>query len=251
MTVTTTTFLANLPLAFGIVIGVLMIVPGLLLTATGLLTLRQWYASRRWPVVPARIVTSRVSEVACFEDQIMFKPDISYTFLTPGGHATGDDIAFTGKLFSTREQAAKALAPYQSGMMVKVRYNPEKPAEAVLVRKGALAGLLILLLGLGIIAGVLVAAQGAGLPAARIGTALAALFVILAATACWTGSRLNQARRTGLYPPPGAGSDRDVERLIRQGEKGLAIRLYRELHGTDLKTSRIKVEELAANQRQR
>jgi len=47
------------------------------------------------------------------------------------------------------------------------------------------------------------------------------------------------------YPTAGQGSDEDVERLLRAGEKLLAIRLYRELHGTDLKTSRLRVGEMA------
>jgi ribosomal protein L7/L12 len=53
-----------------------------------------------------------------------------------------------------------------------------------------------------------------------------------------------RARLAGLYPAKGQGRDGDVERLLHQGEKMLAIRLYRELYGADLKTARRRVEEL-------
>ena len=236
----------NVALAFGIVFGILIILTGLILTVVGLSTLRQWQASKQWPIVPARIVSSRVLETPCFEDQIMFKPVVSYTFLTGGGEVTGNDIAFVGKMYGTRERAAKEISHYPAGVIVKVRYNPDALAESVLIRRGGLAGFLLMLSGLACIIGTLLAAQVAGLPAARIGVALAGVFALVSVFGWRNGLRLSRARRTGIYPQPGKGSDRDVERLVMQGEKMLAIRLYRELHKTELKTSRLRIEELAA-----
>jgi ribosomal protein L7/L12 len=60
--------------------------------------------------------------------------------------------------------------------------------------------------------------------------------------------KLRKARREGLYPPPGGGSDAHVAALMAQGEKSLAIRLYRELHGGGLKDARIAVEEMHQRQ---
>ncbi|MEW6543976.1 MAG: hypothetical protein AB1411_10245 [Nitrospirota bacterium] len=57
-------------------------------------------------------------------------------------------------------------------------------------------------------------------------------------------ARVRQAQRTGLYPPAGQGTDQDVERLAVQGQKVLAIRLYRELHDTDLKTAKEAVDKI-------
>jgi len=57
--------------------------------------------------------------------------------------------------------------------------------------------------------------------------------------------RTDDLRQTGLYPPPGQGSDADVERLVALGRKIDAIKLYREIHRTDLKTAKDAVDKIA------
>ncbi len=57
-------------------------------------------------------------------------------------------------------------------------------------------------------------------------------------------AKTRRARESGLLPPPGQGSDSDVERLAAQGEKIQAIKLYREIHGVDLKEAKEAVEHL-------
>jgi len=243
--------LHNLPLAFGLVFGTLLVLAGLPVAAVGFVTLRRWLSSRHWQEVPARIVVSEVRDVPCFEDQLMFRPEVKYTYAAGGGEATGGDLAFSGKLYRTRGQAEKAVSRYPVGMTVMARCNPDEPTQAVLVRRGGLSGLLLAGLGLAMILVPLVAARQAGLPAGRLGTMLAGLAATAALFNWWNGLRLTRARHGGIYPPPGTGSDADVERLARQGEKMLAIRLYRELHGTDLKTARLMVEEMVGTRTDR
>jgi len=237
-------FLNNLPLAFGLVFGTLMALVGLVVATVGFVTIRRWFSSRHWPQVPARIVVSEVREVPCFEDQLMFRPEVKYIYAAGGGEATGSDVAFAGKLYRTRRRAEKAALGYPVGMVVMARYNPDDPAQAVLVRRGGVAGLLLAGVGLAMISAPLAAARQAGLPAGWLGVILAGLAATAVLLGWWTGFRFSRARRAGIYPPPGTGSDADVERLARQGEQMLAIRLYREIHGTDLKTSRLRVEEM-------
>lgn len=234
----------NLPLAFGLLFGTLVVLAGLPVAVAGIVTLRRWFSSRHWPEVAAHIVSSEVREVPCFEEQIMFRPEVQYTYAAGGGEATGCDLAFAGKLYPTRERAVLALAPYPVGMVVMARFNPDDPTQVVLVRRGGLVGLLVALLGLAMILFPLMAARRAGLPAGTFGALLAGLVATATLLAWWTGVRHRRARSAGIYPAPGTGCDADVERLARQGEKGLAIRLYRELHGGDLKTARIRVEEM-------
>lgn len=233
---------------FGLFFGALFVVIGLIVAVVGFKTVRQWHASRRWPHVSARINSCAVKEVLCFaggdDEQIMFRPEVSYTFMSGGGEVTSHDLAFVSTLYATYEQAQKVIAQYRPGMMVKARYNPENPREAVLVRRGALAGFMLTLLGLFMIALPLFIADRAGLPAGPMGLVLTGMVVVLSLISWLGGRRLSRARRTGLYPAPGKGSDRDVVRLLQQREKMLAIRLYRELHGTDLQMARLKVEEI-------
>ncbi len=58
--------------------------------------------------------------------------------------------------------------------------------------------------------------------------------------------KTDDLRQTGLYPPPGRGTDADVERLVALGRKIDAIKLYREIHATDLKTAKDAVDKIAA-----
>jgi ribosomal protein L7/L12 len=57
--------------------------------------------------------------------------------------------------------------------------------------------------------------------------------------------RTRDLRQSGLLPPAGHGADADVERLVVVGRKIDAIKLYREIHGTDLKTAKEAVDRLA------
>lgn len=239
-----TILLGNLPLAFGMVFGGFFVLLGLATAAVGFVTLRKRFASRHWPQVPARIVACEIRELHRFEDQLMFQPEVKYTFSVAGGEMTGKDLAFANKLYGSREQAAKAVSCYPVGKVVMARHDPQDPAQAVLVRRGALAALLLAGLGLAMIVATLFAARQAGLPAGWLAAILCGLAGTASLLGWWTGRGLSRARRAGSYPAPGRGSDEDVERLLRRGEKMPAIRLYRELHGTDLKSSRLRVEEM-------
>jgi len=57
--------------------------------------------------------------------------------------------------------------------------------------------------------------------------------------------RTRDLRHTGLLPPAGRGTNADVERLVALGRKIDAIKLYREIHETDLKTAKEAVDRLA------
>jgi len=70
---------------------------------------------------------------------------------------------------------------------------------------------------------------------------VAALFV-LNRSRQWS----KRAREAGRYPPPGQGTDADVERLVRHGRKMSAIKLYREIHDVDLTTAKTAVDAIVA-----
>ncbi len=77
------------------------------------------------------------------------------------------------------------------------------------------------------------------------------LYIVVAAVAAALAlsvlnrRRTDDLRQTGLYPPPGQGSDADVERLVALGRKIDAIKLYRQIHGTDLKSAKDAVDKIA------
>jgi ribosomal protein L7/L12 len=77
------------------------------------------------------------------------------------------------------------------------------------------------------------------------------LYIVVAAVAAalvlnaLNRRRTDDLRQTSLHPPPGQGSDADVERLVALGRKIDAIKLYREIHRSDLKTAKDAVDEMA------
>ncbi len=56
-------------------------------------------------------------------------------------------------------------------------------------------------------------------------------------------------RRTGVYPLEGMETDGDVRRLMEMGHKIEAIKVYRAVHHTDLKTAKEAVEKLVPGHR--
>jgi ribosomal protein L7/L12 len=81
---------------------------------------------------------------------------------------------------------------------------------------------------------------------------LAAVAVAFALDA-FNRRRIRNLQQSGVYPPPGQGGGHDVERLVALGKKIDAIKLYRQIHRTDLKTAKEAVDKLAdrADLRQR
>lgn len=57
--------------------------------------------------------------------------------------------------------------------------------------------------------------------------------------------RIRNLRQSGVYPPPGRGTEGDVRRLLSLGRKIDAIKLYREIRGVDLKSAKKAVDKLA------
>ena len=61
--------------------------------------------------------------------------------------------------------------------------------------------------------------------------------------------RIRNLRKSGLYPPPGRGTEGDVRRLLFLGRKIDAIRLYRDIRGVDRKSAKEAVDKLAQGPR--
>jgi ribosomal protein L7/L12 len=73
---------------------------------------------------------------------------------------------------------------------------------------------------------------------AVIGLSLAAVVI------AYNAMRIRQLRLKGLYPEPGQATMQYVESLISTGNKTLAIRAYREVHGVSLKQAKEAIEKI-------
>ena len=223
--------------------ALVMLLLGAVLISLGLFTLQRHKAAASWPQVPGVIEVSEVTANPHFENNLMYQPAIRYRYGAPGGPYTGEKIANTGKLYTKEKEARKIAARYPVGATVTVRYNPVDPSEAVLER-GASGGIWLVCFGL--ICWIVPVAAGiaAEFPWQIMTAILAGLVLALTVLMLKGGSSLARARSRGLLPPAGSCSDADVMALMARGEKRIAVRLYRELHGGDLKEALESIEGL-------
>ena len=73
---------------------------------------------------------------------------------------------------------------------------------------------------------------------AAIGLAIAAIVI------SYNAMRIRSLRLKGLYPEPGKATMQHVENLISTGNKTLAIKAYREVHGVSLKQAKEAIENI-------
>lgn len=229
--------------------AVIMILLGALLISLGLFTLQRHRAAVRWPQAPGVIEVSEVAAERHFKNNLMYRPVIRYRYSAPGGPYVGEKLANTGKLYTEENKAQKITARYPVGSTVMALYNPADPSEAVLER-GASGGVWLVCFGLLCWIVPVVAGIAAGISRPIIIVVLAGLVIVLTVLMLKSGSSLAKARSRGLLPQAGSCSDADVIALTARGEKRVAIRLYRELHGGGLKDARLAVEALARNDAQ-
>ena len=113
---------------------------------------RKALASQSWPAVAGTVTESEVKITEHnpgngmdAEQTTHYKPVVKYQYSVEGMEFTGSRIAF-GAMNSAHSAANAVVARYPAGASVTVRYDPEKPAEAVLVTKTG-GGAMLMVLG--------------------------------------------------------------------------------------------------------
>ena len=74
--------------------------------------------------------------------------------------------------------------------------------------------------------------------------------VLLVGLVFWLAWR-KSAPGSSMSVPPSQATEADVERLVTLGRKIDAIKLYRRLHGTDLKTAKDEIDKMEAQHQAR
>jgi len=113
---------------------------------------RKALASQSWPTVAGMVTESEVKVTEQTsgsgmdaEQTTHYKPVVKYQYSVEGMEFTGSRIAF-GAMNSAHSAANAVVARYPAGASVTVRYDPEKPAEAVLETKTG-GGAMLMVLG--------------------------------------------------------------------------------------------------------
>jgi hypothetical protein len=115
-------------------------------------------ASETWPTTIGKILSSEVlvEESRDGEGSTWYNPVVAYSYSAGGRSLEGSRIRFANMRRGSRKKAEAVLASYRAGAPVTVRYNPEKPDEAVLETQKpgplylvlALGGLVFIAVGL-------------------------------------------------------------------------------------------------------
>ena len=136
------------PLVFALACGGIFILAlgaiGIFLIVYSVRSRRKTAASQTWPSTEGRITRAEVKQSASTDDDgdtsYTYYPTVAYEYTVAGRPYTGKLISFGGlKGQRTPAKAQDALLRFPAGVQVPVYYNPEKPAEAVLLREAGAA----------------------------------------------------------------------------------------------------------------
>jgi hypothetical protein len=119
-------------------------------------------AAERWREAPGKVVASQVERRdygAGTTQYAYYVPTVSYIYVVGGREHRGSRLRFGMPTARSRGGAEAMLAPYPAGAEIKVRYDPDAPAESVLEPGRAAGNLLftaiacgtVCLLGCGIV----------------------------------------------------------------------------------------------------
>jgi hypothetical protein len=114
-------------------LGALLVVIGMMVLLTRRRSAAKQAASLKWPSCDGRITQAVVESARDKDDRVTYSARIAYTYEVNGASLSADRVAWGGRASGSDVRDAEALvARYPVGAAVKVTYNPEKPAEAVL-----------------------------------------------------------------------------------------------------------------------
>ena len=138
---------------------------GVGLLALGWFQFRKVMASRAWPAATGRIVAAKVGREtqqgdADEPDRTVFFPSIEYEYEAGGMRQRGNRIAFDQRTYSKPGEAEMVLEGFPVGGAVEVFYNPGKPGEAVLEKRGSSGVVLMAVGGLMSVLGLAAMARG-------------------------------------------------------------------------------------------
>lgn len=115
-------------------------------------------ASLGWPSVSGTVVESRVAESVSTDSDgdrtTTYRPAVRYEYEVMGTQYTGDKMAVGIQSSSSNlRKAQETVARLPVGTLVKVFYNPENPADAVLEQKISgsaplVVGIILLVVGI-------------------------------------------------------------------------------------------------------
>ncbi|WP_322791933.1 DUF3592 domain-containing protein [Bellilinea sp.] len=117
--------------------------------------------SVNWPTTSGRVIESRISEHESEDEDghttSTYAPVVRFEYQVEGVTYTSDRMGVGSKIaISNRKKVEQQIAGYPEGKLVRVYYNPQNPAEAVLETRltskaELVAGIILIVVGLSIL----------------------------------------------------------------------------------------------------
>jgi len=146
----------------GIAVALLILMLGIALSTSAVLTLQDAFASSSWSEIEGTIFESRVNESISSGSSRTYSAYIRYRYSVNGANHIANRVSFS-VIEESDSAAESAVAKYPIGETVTVYYDPESPDSAVLELGVSWSGFLMLAIGVPILL--------AGLYALRLGLA--------------------------------------------------------------------------------
>ena len=122
-----------------VVPAVILAVVGVVLTLFGWWKRRRLQASMSWPHVTGTIIGGGIEKSRQRDGDgdysASYAPKVQYRYVAEGVTIVGTRIAHVESSYDSHRKAEAELALYPVDSPVVVYFNPQKPSEAVLVRK--------------------------------------------------------------------------------------------------------------------
>ena len=129
--------------------SLLMVIMGGVLLGMGFFARKKAKATESWPVAPGLILSSEVRERSRYDSgshssRTTYEPVVSYQYTIMGQVYTADRVS-SGQKNTRRKNCYEIVAKYPAGAQVSVRYDPEKPQDAVLetIARGSTGNLIL------------------------------------------------------------------------------------------------------------
>jgi len=136
------------------VVAILTFLIGGALLGIGLYHWIRLQDSKGWPQAIGTVAKSWVEEGKDSDGCTSYTVCVQYDYTVQGMHYSGKRVRFGGHSYSRAKRAQAELDRYPASGAVPVFYDPENPAEAVLLRESPLAYILmifgVLMLGLAV-----------------------------------------------------------------------------------------------------
>lgn len=137
------------PLIGGCFVGVFLIV-GIILIVKSIKDKKKAEASGAWPSTTGTVVESTIKEHSSYDtddhtQRTTFSPYVKYTYTVMGTAYESHKLAFGAAQSGSYKFAQDLIAAYPAGATVAVYYDPNNPAEAVLMRKSGSSKVMLIL----------------------------------------------------------------------------------------------------------